>query len=166
MRIGITGHQELGNRHTEVWVRNSIRRILEPTLRPVGLSSLAFGSDQLFAELILSLSGILVAVVPFPGYESRFTRGRQAYESLLSRADDIVQLEARASDEESYYAAGKWIVDHCDRMIGVWNGLPAKGIGGTADVVQYAKEVGRGIALVNPADRTIVNIPARQANDV
>jgi len=167
LRIGITGHQDLGDRTAETWVRDCIRRILEPVTRPVGLSSLAVGADQIFAEVILSLGGNLVAVIPFPGYETRLTHGRNTYDFMLAQAREVIHLQPSSSDEESYFAAGKWIVDHSDRMIGVWNGLPAKGLGGTADIVQYATDVGREITLVNPIGRTVVDIaPARNGEDL
>jgi 8-oxo-dGTP pyrophosphatase MutT (NUDIX family) len=38
--------------------------------------------------------------------------------------------------------AGHWIVDHSDLVILVWNGYPAGGRGGTADIASYARLVG------------------------
>jgi len=53
-----------------------------------------------------------------------------------------------ASDEESYYQAGRWIVDHCDWMVAVWNGLPSRGRGGTADIVAYARRTQRPLVHI------------------
>jgi hypothetical protein len=38
-------------------------------------------------------------------------------------------------------AAGHWIVDQSDMVILVWNGYPAGGKGGTADIANYARLV-------------------------
>src|SRR5206468_2655686 len=45
--------------------------------------------------------------------------------------------------EDAYLAAGHWIVDQSDLVILVWNGYPAAGKGGTADVASYARLVRR-----------------------
>jgi hypothetical protein len=37
--------------------------------------------------------------------------------------------------------AGTWIVEHSDVLVAVWNGLPARGEGGTADDVKMALRV-------------------------
>ena len=154
MRVGVTGHQRLPGRGVWPWVRTSIATIL-PLDHVVGLSSLAVGTDQLFAEVVLEHRGSLTAVIPFPDYESRFHERRQRFVSLLHRATEIVRLEGTASDEESYYEAGRWIVDHCDWMVAVWNGLPARGRGGTADIVAYAKRMQRPLVHINPVNRVI-----------
>jgi hypothetical protein len=38
-------------------------------------------------------------------------------------------------------AACHWIVDHSDLVMLVWNGYPAGGKGGTADIASYARLV-------------------------
>ncbi len=43
-------------------------------------------------------------------------------------------------------AAGVWMVDRSDRLVAIWDGKPAAGLGGTGDVVAYALE--RGIPVV------------------
>jgi hypothetical protein len=56
--------------------------------------------------------------------------------------------------EEAFWNAGKYIVDHSDLVVAVWDGEAARGLGGTADVVQYALTVGRKVVHVNPVART------------
>ena len=43
---------------------------------------------------------------------------------------------------------GQYVVDHCDVLIAVWDGQPARGRGGTAEIVQYAQEQNRPIIRV------------------
>jgi hypothetical protein len=42
------------------------------------------------------------------------------------------------------------MVDRADRLIAVWDGLPARAYGGTADVVQYARHKGTPVTVVWP----------------
>jgi len=139
--LGVTGHQRLSQ--PEGWsdIRRMVRAILEAAPKPlVGLSSLAVGADQLFAEEILGQGGELRLVLPFPRYEDRLTAAsRPIFRTLLAAATAILVLPASSSDEESYLAAGMHIVDNSELLIAVWDGRPAKGLGGTADIVAYAE---------------------------
>lgn len=50
--------------------------------------------------------------------------------------------------EEAFYAAGKAVVDACDWLIAVWDGEPARGLGGSADVVAYARNRGKVVHVI------------------
>ncbi len=52
----------------------------------------------------------------------------------------------------AYEDVGKFVVDRCDVLIAIWDGEPSKGQGkcGTADMVQYAKEVNCPHYIINP----------------
>jgi hypothetical protein len=47
-------------------------------------------------------------------------------------------------------AAGAIVADRCERLIAVWDGRPALGLGGTGDVVRYAQGIGRDVVVVWP----------------
>ncbi|MDP9110532.1 MAG: hypothetical protein M3M96_02725, partial [Candidatus Eremiobacteraeota bacterium] len=51
---------------------------------------------------------------------------------------------------EAFLAAGKYLVENSDILFAVWDGEPSRGIGGTADVVSYARSAGRHIVRINP----------------
>jgi hypothetical protein len=158
MRIGVTGHQHLPTSEAWSWVRGELDRILPAVSSPlVGVSSLAIGADQVFAEAILAHGGSLEAVVPFPEYEERFRAkaDRNAYRALLQQASRREVLPRAGSDEESYYAAGCFVVDVSDLLIAIWDGEPARGRGGTADIVRYAERVGKHILHLNPMNRQV-----------
>jgi hypothetical protein len=59
--------------------------------------------------------------------------------------DPANQAELR---RDAYAHAGRYIVDHCDVLIAVWDGAPSRGRGGTAEIVQYALERNRPILRV------------------
>lgn len=155
MRVGVSGHQARAGIDW-AWVRLAVRDILAK-LAPVerGFTSLAVGSDQVFAEESLALGIEITAVVPLPGYERLF-RGPdlERYRALLGRCA-VTVLPGGATDEASFLAAGQHVADLADALLAIWDGLPAAGQGGTADVVAYARGRGRRVIHVDPIERTI-----------
>ena len=152
MKVGITGHQKLRDPADWSWVEASINKILTQCPLPlVGITSLAMGSDQLFANLILQQSGSIEAIIPFQGYEATFEEHeRQKFTQLLNKASRIEILNKKQSNEESYFEAGKRVVDMAEILIAVWDGKPAAGLGGTADVVGYAAQKQKRVIHINP----------------
>jgi hypothetical protein len=151
MRIGITGHQRLKNPSSWDWVEGEIKTIVALFPEPlIGITSLAIGADQLFAKIILEQQGTIEAIIPFEGYKLKFAEGndRQEYQNFLNRASRIEVLQKKTSDEEAYFAAGKRVVDLAEILIAVWDGKPAVGLGGTADVVTYATQKRKKIRLM------------------
>ena len=153
MDIGITGHQRLEESRSWPWVRQHVDAILSQAFKPVvGITSLAIGADQVFAQSVLQHGGRLAVVVPFEGYENAFSddRERGEYHRLLRFASTVEVLARMKSDEDSYCEAGKRVVDLCHILIAVWDGKPAAGRGGTADIVNYALEMGKSTIHISP----------------
>lgn len=156
MKIAVTGHQRLEDAAAWAWVREEIRAALRELPGPhTGLTSLAAGADQLFAEAVLEAGGRLHVVLPFEGYERRLAGiDHDRYERLLRLADEVEVLDGREEDAEAaYLAAGQHVVDAAEQVIAVWNGRPAAGIGGTGDVVAYAASRGTRVIHLNPVAR-------------
>ena len=61
--------------------------------------------------------------------------------------------------EQAFLEAGKYIVTHCELLFAVWNALPARGVGGTADIVMFAKSVNRPWIHIKPGERTVRYVP-------
>ena len=151
MKVGITGHQKLNDPSAWSDVCKQLGELLNDAEKPlIGLTSLAIGADQLFAEVVLGCGGRIEAIIPFDGYDLKFTEGpdREAFRRLLEQAARVETLEKQGTDEDAYLAAGKRIVDLCDRMIAVWDGQPAAGIGGTGDIVTYCKSQDKPVDLI------------------
>lgn len=154
MRIGISGHQCAP---APVWesIEVTLRARLNGQERPVvGVSALAAGADQLFARLILAAGHDLEVVVPCDGYDSTFDDGGATFRSLLVRATKVRHLPFPEPSEEAFFAAGKAVVDGSDLVLAVWDGKAAKGLGGTADVVAYAKETHVAVEVIWPEGAT------------
>lgn len=163
MRIGITGHQRLPDSRLWTWVRSQIDSALDRAPAPiVGISSLASGADQLFAQSVLDHGGTLEVIIPFSDYEERFAAetDRQAYRALLDGAARCTILHRTGSDEEAYYAAGRLLVESSDLLLAVWDAKPAKGLGGTGDIVRYAVHLGKPVLHIDPI-RMRVGSPER-----
>lgn len=157
-RIGVTGHQRIADEAAWPWIRRQVRDFLEFAEQPVaGFSSLAIGADQVFAEEIVALGGSLHVVVPFEDYRRSFVseQHRANYDQLLARATSTLILPSVGNDEECYLSAGRKIVDSVERLVAVWDGLPAKGLGGTGDVVAYARRVSRPTRVIDPVARSV-----------
>lgn len=148
-RIGVTGHRSIPH-EARAHVLEGLRAALcghEGSLE--ALSSLAVGADQLFADLALAHGAELTVVIPSGDYEAGFDeRELVRYRKLKARAAREVLLDFPHSTDEAYYAAGTYIADHCDRLIAVWDGRPARGLGGTGDIVTYARSLGRPVTVI------------------
>lgn len=158
MKIGITGHQKLEDSTNWNWVKLEFNKILAQCPKPfTGVTSLAIGADQLFAEAVLEHGGSLAVIIPFNEYEFKFSEGyeRQKYHCLLDKATTVNILPQMASDEESYFEAGKKVVGIVDFLVAVWDGKPSRGLGGTADVVKYAKQCQKKVVYLNPIVCTV-----------
>jgi hypothetical protein len=156
MRLGITGHQAIpadGLRHVRDGVAAAVAAAQPPL---VGVTSLAAGADQLFAGLVLDHGGQLHVIVPCRHYEQAFDTSDDAarFAALLRRAQTVEHLPYPEPSEDAFYAAGRRMVDLSDAVIAVWDGEPARGAGGTADIVRYAHERGIDVQVIWPAGLT------------
>ncbi|MEM6927261.1 MAG: hypothetical protein AAF602_10045 [Myxococcota bacterium] len=161
LRIGVTGHRKLGDHPgVEAVVRDASRRLLG-AMAEVGRlngggieawSALAIGADTLFAEAALELELPLVGVVPFANYPRDF-RGpeRPIFDALLERCSRVVTLDRKRKTKHAYLEGGTCIVQSVDLLFAVWNGQPARALGGTGDVVAYAERRGVPVVCVDPA---------------
>ncbi|UJW35444.1 hypothetical protein L3Q67_17635 [Saccharothrix sp. AJ9571] len=149
--IGISGHRELPCA-ARVHAIEKINTVLAEAAAPViGLSSLAKGADQLFAELLLRSGGTLFAVVPSRDYSATFSgAARDTYLRLLTAAKSAVTLDHATACDAAFDEAGRFVVEHSDLLVAVWDGSPARGTGGTADAVAHAHRLNRPVTIVWP----------------
>ncbi|MGD1058024.1 MAG: DUF4231 domain-containing protein, partial [Solirubrobacteraceae bacterium] len=75
------------------------------------------------------------------------------FEELLARSAACVELQGgrlRESRhrEEAYDRAGRYIVDRSDVLIAIWDGREPQGHGGTAEIVEYARQCGVPVLVV------------------
>jgi hypothetical protein len=156
MKVGISGHQDLGPVEKITWVREELRSQLDCRSFSSGVSSLAAGADQLFARVVLELGHNIEVVIPCGQYESAFEDADavQTFRWLKAKAARSYLLEFPAPSEEAFFAAGRRVVEISDLLFAVWDGKAAAGAGGTADVVKYALKHRRQVLHINPIAKT------------
>lgn len=152
--IGVTGHRILLDR--ELLLKSIDHALIRLSERFHGepmtlMTALAEGSDRLVAtQFRANGSRHIVAILPLKpeDYISDFgnEESRKEFSELLNVADEVIQLPDFSDRNEAYEAAGRYVVDHCDALICIWDGLPEQGRGGTGSMVERARK--RGIPLV------------------
>ncbi|MES2042272.1 MAG: hypothetical protein V4475_00245 [Pseudomonadota bacterium] len=157
MKVGITGHQQREG-ISWPWVKSCIDRYLAGKPQLFGYSSLAEGTDQIFADAVLSRGGKLMAVIPMDGYSAHFHGEPLRNFARLKSNAEIVELRSTKPDNGAFLEAGKWIVREVDRIIAVWDGEPAVGMGGTGDIVAYALSLGKPVHHIDPFKRLTIDL--------
>ena len=101
---------------------------------------------------MLQLSWKLNVVIPCLHYDTTFTDEEtlNRFRSLLAKANSVETLRHPLPTEEAYLDAGRHIVDLSQALVAVWDGRKAKGKGGTADIVRYARERNVDVTVVWP----------------
>ncbi len=115
-------------------------------------SGAALGVDTWFMESVLKFrektEGItLTAVLPCATQASRWTpEAQERYRELLARCDDVILLQ-NAYTQDCMLRRDRYLVDHADCLIAVYDGGST---GGTAYTVRYARKAGKPIYIVDP----------------
>lgn len=160
LRIGVTGHRWIPD---DASARATIRATMEqlvatcsrPALRATTtgvtvVSALAEGADRIVAHVGLELGARLEVVLPLEAddYERDFTSAasRAEFRDLCARAASVEVVTAPVSRDSGYGSAGRAMADRIDVLLAIHDGKPARGAGGTAEIVEYAQSL--GIAVV------------------
>lgn len=168
--IGVVGHRFAPGRpfneaYVKAEMKRAVARVLEenPDRAPVIYTHLADGADTIAAEVALEMKIPFVVPLPLPfetyrrDFEEGITDGVEKFLDLISLADRYFEIPLRfgglvelakagkkggASEarEQQYALGGAFIVERSDVMIAVWDGKPARGTGGTADIVAWCKK--------------------------
>ena len=121
------------------------------------VSALAEGADRLVIDEVFDHAAErgeearLEVVLPFDRERYTELQGFSAaaeaeFEMWLSRASSLTELGGPwvpKTPEAAYEAAGQHVVARCDVLVAVWDGRPARGRGGTAEILLYAAEMGK-----------------------
>jgi hypothetical protein len=180
LRVGVVGHRWLTDdarsvdavRDAVVDIRASCSNTTtEHTI--VGLtvvSALAEGADRLVADAGRALGARLEVILPLAtaDYEQDFESdaSRSQFRMLLSSAAHVTVVGPRPERDEAYLQAGKRIVDRSDVLLAIWDGQPARGVGGTAEIIEYADERATPVLWLEAQRETgITGIRARPGRD-
>ncbi|WP_420114685.1 hypothetical protein [Pseudactinotalea sp.] len=153
MIIGVTGHR-FYDEETAERLRSRVRDLLrewadDGAVRLV--SSLAEGADQLVASIAVELGLPLEVVLPAEGYRESLDDGFEPeFDRLLAAAQRVTTLEHAEPGPAAYLDAGQRMLARSDMLLAVWDGEPARGTGGTAEIVAHARTQGIDVHVLWP----------------
>lgn len=149
LRIGVTGHRLLTDEDAVAdEAATALRRIAEEHAAPIAevvvVSLLAAGADLVVTERALEMGAAAEVFLPaaLTDYVDTIPPDQRArFEAALGRS--LVVAPAAAADApECYRSAGRCMLESVDVLLAVWDGEPARGPGGTGDVVTLARDIG------------------------
>ena len=154
--IGVTGHRTLIN---EEQLLSGVDQVLDriqgalPNTKITIISPLAEGADRLVAWRAMTKKDADL-IVPLPldvseymqDFSSKYSKAEFA--TLLEQATQVIDLPHMMHREDSYLAAGLYVLKQCDILIAIWDGQPARGAGGTAQIVILAREHQKPLAWI------------------
>src|SRR5580658_5743799 len=152
--VGFSGHRQIAD---SPGLAKAIGSALESLRQQaqgewLGLSSVAEGGDQLFVEQARALGLAWHAILPLPKAEFAKDFSPEEWsvvERTLEHAEHVRVITENGTREDAYLDCGMATVDGSDVLLAVWDGEPARGRGGTADVVSYARTLGKPLVLID-----------------
>ena len=143
MKIAITGHRpERLNGH-EQEIRNWIDEFLLKNEVTAMYNGMAQGVDQICAKS--AVKNRIPLIICYPYKRISFN---PLEEFLMDNAEEINFISKEYS-KQSYYIRDKYMVDHCDVLLAVWDGEKS---GGTWITIEYAQKIGKPI-IFYPKER-------------
>jgi hypothetical protein len=152
--VGFSGHRQVADADAAA---KAIRTALETLRREVpgewiGVSSVAVGSDQAFVDQVLGIGMAWHVILPLPRaeFQKDFSADEWAVvEKLLTQAEHSRVISENGEREDAYLDCGMETVNDADVLLALWDGEAARGKGGTADVVAYAKALGKPVIIID-----------------
>ena len=160
--IGFAGHRSMND---SAAIKAAMLAVLrewrdESTGTCIGRSSTAAGADLLFLEACRDLGIPFTVVLPFP--EERFSEDFDdppdwaRAKTLMAEAASVDVVPGNEVAPEAYHLAAREVLDTSDRMLCVWDGKAARGVGGTAESVAEARERRMPLRIIDSATAVIV----------
>ncbi len=120
------------------------------------LTPLAEGADRLVARHFLEYGDTHLEVV-LPLVKEEYMQdfataaSKEEFAELLQMDPAPLSLQAEAlfaklpretaeiKRRNAYLAVGEYVVEHCDVLVAIWDGQKASGVGGTTEIINYAR---------------------------
>lgn len=140
IKVMITGHlpERLNGREERIreWIKKTLKE-LGPS-NTYNFSGMARGTDTIFAEVVKEMGLPLVCAFP---YEHPLCEKEQ---EMFDYAEQVY-YQSKEKTKTCYTERDKWMVDHSDVVLVVWDGKPS---GGAYEAMKYAEE-----------DKTVIMFP-------
>ena len=115
------------------------------------ISGMAIGVDMICAEIVLELSQkyphiTLECAVPCKSQPNKwYDSMKERYCSILERSNKVTIIQEKYTSD-CMHKRNRYMIECADIVIAVWDGKPS----GTGYTVNYAKEKGRKVYILNP----------------
>lgn len=115
------------------------------------ISGMAIGVDMICAEIVLELSQkyphiTLECAVPCKSQPNKWSDSmKERYCSILERCNKVTIIQEKYTSD-CMHKRNRYMIECADIVIAVWDGKPS----GTGYTVNYAKEKGRKVYVLNP----------------
>ena len=152
-RCCFTGHRPQKLTRPEAEIKRDLEAQIQQAIQDgytTFITGMAYGVDIWAGEIVCRLraknpSLHLIAAVPFPGFDSRWSSDwKRAYSSLLEKAD-LVRYICPQYNPGAYQQRNEWMVDHAARVIAVFNGEKS----GTKNTIDYAQRIAVPVVLIS-----------------
>jgi hypothetical protein len=152
--VGFTGHRHLTDHAGAARaIRGAIDAIRDEVPGEwIALSSVAGGSDQIFVQQARASGLAWHAILPLARVEFAKDFSHEDWERVektLASADHVRTISEYGDRKDGYFDCGIETVNGADVLLAVWDGEPARGRGGTADIVQYAQSIGKPVMIID-----------------
>ncbi len=146
-----TGHRPENMEYSEKDIRPLIEKAIDEAIEKgitTFITGMAMGTDIWAAEIVLEKKEKnhnirLLCALPHPNFDKRRNEVEKIrFKYILKKADEAVLVNNRYFSG-CYHVRNKWMVDHSDMVIAVYNGSA----GGTRNTVSYAKT--NGVEVIN-----------------
>lgn len=141
MRIAVTGHRPERLKDQQEEVKKWLSEQLNKYDCTEAISGMAQGADQIFAQAAIEKNIPLICCYP---YRKNFFH--QEEQKILNKAEDIKFISEAYTGNRVYWFRDKYMVDNCDLLLAVWDGIKA---GGTWLTINYAQKIGKPIIYYN-----------------
>jgi hypothetical protein len=156
LKIGITGHRGILNvnevrKEIAYWFKHFKK--FDKDL--VAITAIASGADTVFAEEAIKQNIPLQIELPFPAeeYKKDFSNNdlivlERLLNSFPYNEGPALKTTTKEERKNAYLAIGQKVVDLSDIVIAVWDGKDARGTGGTAEIIDYAKTKNKQVHII------------------
>jgi hypothetical protein len=162
IKIGVCGHRHLPHlEHLEMGIRVAVKRIQAAYANAnyQVYSCLAEGADRLLARrLVETLAADLIVILPLPEREYlqdfQTKESIQEYWNLKLLARQVITPAHEQARPQAYRVTNDYLVANCDLLLAIWDGEPARGPGGTGEIVEMFRQAGLPLLWIND-DQTL-----------
>lgn len=154
--IGVTGHRVIPD---EELIRRKVQEVIHDIKKSFGdnltvISPIAEGADRMVAqEALYDGSSQLKVVLPLEAddyaHDFETIESQEEFYNLIDKAHSTITLKEVPTRRDAYLQVGHYVADHSDILIAIWDGLPSRGKGGTAEIVDYQRKHKKPLYWIN-----------------